>query len=380
MLKTAAATLAIMTAAAPCFAQETTPLAPETLGIKERIDEGPNVFAIDQKWNGASAVLVLGAEDFAVKGNIGAGGMMQFALSKDGKTIYSTSTYMTRYTYGDTTNVFHVFDVDTLSITKEFEFGTKMAMVEPQPALLALTADEAYALAQNATPATSISVIDIAAGSVVAEIPTPGCWGAFPATEGMKFTSVCGDGTLHSFTFAADGSFAEPAASEPIFSVDDDPLFTNGVRVGTTLVYVSFNGNIYTVDDSGDAPVLVDMFPISEGVLGGWKPSGSEVIAYNAANNLAFVLMHSSAYDGSHKNPAEEIWTIDLAAKKVIGRSPANAEFTLIATSDAEPVLFGSNEEGEVYRYDVTVGPEVTMEMVGDFNTGGWPAMLAVDH
>ncbi|WP_172329948.1 amine dehydrogenase large subunit [Mangrovicoccus sp. HB161399] len=382
MKATYAVTLASAVAAGQAMAQDSTAeFVPETLTIEETISEGPNVFVMDQAWAGPSKVDVLGADDFAVKGNMGPGTTAQMALSKDGGTLYTTSVYMERYTYGPVTVVMHEWDVPTLSVRREFEISNRLAHVESQPALLSLTADEGYLLAQNATPATSITVVDLAAGTQLAEIPTPGCWGAFPAVEGLKFTTICGDGTLASYSFAADGSFGDPAKSEKIFDVDEDALFTNGVRIGSELVFVSFNGNLYFVDDSGEAPVLTGTAPLTEGVLGRWAPSGSELIAYNAPTDTAFVLMHSDTYDGSHKNPATEIWSIDMETKTVVGRSPAHHENGLAVTQTEEPILYGATEEGNVVRYDVTMGDEVSLAMAEEFETGaGFVTLLKLDR
>nr|WP_321509851.1 amine dehydrogenase large subunit [uncultured Celeribacter sp.] len=378
MKSTTAAFVAFAALTGPVCAQEA--IAPETLTVKETIDEGPNLFVLDQAWKGPSAVNVLGAEDFAMKGNMGPGTTAQMVLSGDGKTLYTTSVYFERYTYGPITNVFHTWDVETLKVKSEFEFGVKMAQVESQPVLLALSADEAYALVQNATPATSVSVIDIAAGAAIAEVPTPGCWGIFPSTSGMKFTMICGDGTFQTYAYGADGTFSDPAKSEKIFDVDSDALFTNGVRVGEQLVYVSYNGNLYFVDDSGDVPVLSETVALTDGVLGNWAPSGSELIAYNAPTNTAFVLMHSGAYDGSHKNGAEEIWSVDLESKTVVGRSNAHHENSMIVTQTEEPMLYTADEEGGVFLYSVEMGDEVSLEMSEEFNIAGWPTVMELDR
>lgn len=380
MKTTTAAIVALAALSGTAFAQDAAPIAPETLTVKETIDEGPNVFVLDQAWNGSSSVNVLGADDFAMKGNVGPGTVAQMVLAADGKTLYTTSVFFERYTYGPTTAVFHEWDVPTLSVRREFEISNRMAQVETQSALLTLTADGAYALAQNATPASSISVIDIAAGAQIAEIPTPGCWGTFPATSGLKFTTICGDGTFQSYSFAADGTYGEPAKSDLIFDADTDAIFTNGVRVGETLAYVSYTGNIYIIDDSGDAPVLADKFSITDGVLGHWAPSGSELIAYNAPSNLAFVLMHPGAYDGSHKDPAQEIWTVDMGTKTVVGRSPAHHENTLAVTQTEEPMLYGGSDEGDVFLYTVSIDDEVTVEESEEFNIAGWAPLIELDR
>ena len=57
-------------------------------------------------------------------------------------------------------------------------------------------------------------------------------------------------------TFEPNGSFSDPAKSEQIFDVDADALFTNGVRTPEGIAFASFGGNVYVVDDSGEAPEL----------------------------------------------------------------------------------------------------------------------------
>lgn len=379
MKHSTAMALALMALAAPTYAADA--IEPETLTVKETIDPGHNVFVMDQAWAGPSSVLVLGADDFAMKGNVGPGTVGQMALNKAGDTLFTSSVYLERYTYGPVTAVIHEWDVSTLKLKQEIEISNKMAQVESQPGLLSLVGDEGYLLAQNATPATSISVVDIAKGAQIAEIPIPGCWTATPATTGMKFTSICGDGTLKTYTFAADGTFSEPASSDTIFDVDADALFSNPARMGDKLVYVSFNGNLYVVDDSGAAPVLVETFSITDGSLGGWAPSGSELIAYHAPSDTAFVLMHSGKYNGSHKNPAEEIWAVNMTSKKVVGRGKAHHENGIAITQTEEPMLFATGEEGALNKYEITLGDEVSIKMGEEFEgLAKWPTIIALDQ
>ena len=369
--------LCLVALAGPALAQE---FVPETVGVMAHIPEGPNLFVLDQAWAGPSKVNVLGADDFAVKGNMGTRTVAQMLLAPGGATLYTASVYMERYTYGKSTVVVQEFDVPTLSVKREFEVNPKFAQVESQPALMSFAGDGAYILLQNATPATSVSVIDIAAGKEVAEVPTPGCWGAFPAMGKLAFTTVCGDGTLTTYTFAADGSYGDPVKSDKIFDVDDDAVFTNAARMGEQLVFVTFKGNLLFVDIAGEKPVLSETVSLVDGVLGSWAPSGSELIAYNAPTNTAFILMHSGAYEGSHKNPAEEIWAVNMETKTVVGRSAAHHENGLVVTQTETPVLYGANEEGAVIRYEVTMGEEVTLAEAGEAEPGSWLPIMAADR
>ena len=376
MMRTTALGMIFM-AAGQAFAQDETADAfePEVLTVEERISEGPNFLVLDQAWAGPSSISVLGADDFAMKGNIGVGTTGQMVLSEDGETLYSASVYLERYSYGDVTAVVQEYDVATLSMVREIEISNKMAQVESQPVLMTLLDDGAYVLVQNATPATSISVVDLEAGEQIAEIPTPGCWGMIPATEGRKFTTICGDGTMASMTFEPNGSFSDPAKSEQIFDVDADALFTNGVRTPEGIAFASFGGNVYVVDDSGEAPELLRTIEVSSTQLGGWAPGGSEVIAYSEPTNTAFLLMHPDAYEGSHKNAAEEIWAVDMESGAVTGRSHANEETGILADPSDPPMLYTASEGGGVYRYSVEPGDEMTisqdgsLDYVGDFLT-----------
>lgn len=351
MRKIVATGAAFLALTSPILAQEAKPIEPETLGVEKAIKPGPNVFTLDQSWDGSSKINVLGADDLSIKGNIGVGLIGQMVLSADGSKLYTSSVYAKRITYGPQEAIVHEWDVATLSPLREFNVSEKMAMVEPQPVMLALADAEKYLLVQDATPATSINVIDLAKGAPIAEIPTPGCWGAIPTT-GTSFLTVCGDGSMKTFSFAADGSFGAPKSGAGIFDADADALFTNPARVGDDFYFASFKGNLYHVTVKDGVPALADKFSLVTGSEG-WAPGGSEVITYHAGTGIAFVLMHSGAAEGSHKNAAEEIWAVDLKTKEVLYRSVAHHENSLTVSKSSPPVLFGTTEEGELNRYEV---------------------------
>jgi methylamine dehydrogenase heavy chain len=334
------------------FAQD--PIEPETLTVEAHIAPGPNVFSLDQSWSGASKINVLGADDLSMKGNITPGLTAQMVLSADGKTLYTMSDYPKRIISGPTESVVAEWDVDTLTLKREIIVPSKAVMVEPQPAMLSLVDDGKYMLVQNATPATSVTVVDLAAGAPIAEVPTPGCWGAIPAPTGMSFLSLCGDGSMQVSGFAADGTVAEPKKTPNVFDVDKDALFTNPARAGNDLLFMSFGGAIYDVAFGEDgAATLAGTFSITEGTEG-WAPGGSEVIAYHPETGVAFVLMHPDAAEGSHKDPAKEIWAVDVAGKKLLYRSTAHDEKSITVSKSSPPVLFAaSDDEAIVTRYDV---------------------------
>lgn len=347
--------LALLLASTPAFAQDFTPetLTPETLTIEKTIKAGPNMVVLDMGMNGGSPLYVLSADDLTMKGNMGSGTAAQMVLAGDAKTLYTASTYYKRYTTGAIEAVITEWDLPTLTAKREIPISEKMAQVDSQPALFALVDAEKYLLVQNATPATSVSVVDLGSGKQIAEIPTPGCWTAMPSAAGAKFTALCGDGTLMSWSFKADGTVAEPLKSQKIFDADQDALFANPIRLASGLLaYVSFKGSFYLVDDSGETPVLTATTPFA---VEGWAPSGSEVLAYHAASDTAYVMMHPKAKEGTHKNPAAEIWAFEMGSGKLLARSPAGGETGIIVSKDGSTV-FGATHDGGVNKYSVEAG------------------------
>jgi len=330
---------------------------PEIMTVESRIRPGANVFVLDQSWNGASQINVLSEDDLSRKGNMSVGLWSQFALTADAGTVYAASNYASRILYGPTEGVLQEFDVDTLTLKREIALLPKLVQAMPSAGLMQLSADEKYLFVQNATPASSVTVVDLAAGKMIAEVPTPGCWGVYAAAQGARFTTLCGDGTLASYTVAPDGAFSLPARSAVIFSPDDDPLFIHGVRAGKELLFVSYSGELYRVADSGEVPTLKDKYAFAKGVAGNWAPGGLSVMSYNPAHGVLFVNMHPDARDGSHKDVSTEIWAIDPAAKKLLSRSPAEHFRSILVTAGKNPLLFGvDDEESKMVRH--TVAPQ----------------------
>jgi methylamine dehydrogenase heavy chain len=98
-----------------------------------------------------------------------------------------------------------------------------------------------------------------------------------------------------------------------------------------------------------------------------------DVVAYNDSHKVLFVTMHSEAYNGSHKNGAEEVWALDLASAKVLGRSEVKHLVSLSVTDGEQPVLFGLDEEGMLYRYQVKADAGFALEETNTVeDVGGW--------
>ena len=350
--------LSVLAASGGPLLAQTAEIEPETLTVEERISEGNHIYVMDMGISGPSAIAVLNADDLSMEGNMGSGTFSQMLMSPGAESLFTGSVYMKRFTRGPIEAVIEEFDPTTLSVKREIVVSDKMAQTLTQRGALNRSADGNYLIVQNATPATSVNIVDLAAGKDLVEVPTPGCWTAYPALEGLAFTTICGDGTMVKYTVSADGTASAPGRSEPMFDADSSPIFGNAVRADGLLVYVSYAGKLLMVDDSGEVPVLsrtVD-FAVDD-----WAPGGYNLMAYHAPSKTLFVMMHSGVSDGSHKAPAEEIWAIDLASDKVVGRSPANGESNIAVSAGETPQLVGVDHLGGVHVYDVTLGETVSL-------------------
>jgi methylamine dehydrogenase heavy chain len=95
---------------------------------------------------------------------------------------------------------------------------------------------------------------------------------------------------------------------------------------------------------------------------------------------MAYVLMHSNGTEGSHKNPAEEIWAVDLAGKKVVGRAPAVTAIALTVNQGDQPVLFAIDGlKAEVVRYELpAAGQPFALTAAGVASGGELPDQIEV--
>ena len=349
-----AAALLGLAVLAPCVAAAQPPLPAEEISVEKTIKPGPNVFVTNGAWDGAGAVYVFSADDLTYKGDYSTGMQPQFALSPDAATGVVASAFPKRIMYGPVEAIVQKFDVATLKTQQEATILPKFAQVSPQQGQIQVSVDGTRAFIQNATPATSVTVVDLKSGKVTAEAPIPGCWQINLAPDGSRFSSLCGDGTLLTVRIGADGKVAGQAHSKPIFDVDKDPLFAQSQRVNGDLVFVSYSGVFYRVSDKGDAAELVDTYAFAKDIEGDWAPGGYAVMGYSAPYGIMFVLMHPDAKDGGHKDASKEIWAVDLVHKTVLYRSVAK-DLTQVAVSQGKtPLVFGVNSHGGgLFRFEV---------------------------
>lgn len=278
-------------------------------------------------------------------------------LSKDGSRIYTMTTYHERVTRGKRTDVVEIWDASALTFKKEIIIPPKRAQALNYRGIFRQTTDGKFIVLQNATPATSVTVVDMEQGKFATEITaTAGCWSIIPLpNKPRSFMTICGDGALLSIDLDEQGKVARQHRSKPMFPVQDDPVFIAPGLAGDTAYFVSFYGNVYTArlggDDISFEPVwsLLDEADKAQG----WVPGGYNVIDVEQANKRLYVFMHPDGKEGSHKNPAAEIWVYDLETKKRIARVPGRDGLSMSVAQGPAPRLL-TLDGGNVNIYDIS--------------------------
>ena len=312
---------------------------------------------------------VIDGDTLSYRGFVSTGYAGQATLSADRRRLYVATTYYTRLSRGERTDVLDVHDATTLAHDHEIVLPPKHAQALPYKGLIAVSSDDRWVFVQNATPAVSVTVVDPRARKAVQEIDTPGGWTVQPVrSRPNAFATLCGDGTILTVTVSADGTTSTLERSAKLFDIEKDPLFVHAESDGDRLWYLSFSGVLHAVDLSG-ATARAQSWPLVRGELAreGWRPGGYQVSALHRASGRLFVAMHRNGGEGSHKNPADQIWTVDTKAldtkaRRVAARSPGSAAIAIAVSQDAAPRLFAiDGAKNELVAFD----PGARMKVVG---------------
>lgn len=277
-------------------------------------------------------------------GLIGTGFAGQSTLSRDRREIYVATTYYSRLQRGERTDVVEIYGSDDLAFKGEVVIPPKHAQAVNIRAMMATTGDGRFLLVQNATPASSVSIVDTKARRFVAEVPTPGCWGAiaWPGEDRRRFSTVCGDGTLVTIDLDASGQPLGRSASARFFDPDTDPVFMHYELDGPKAWFLSFSGQVHGVMLVGDAPRIDAPWPLVGPAdrKARWKPGGYQLFALQPDSGRLYVAMHDRAAEGTHKTPAKEVWVVDLALQQRVARMPGHNAVAMTASRQGPPRLF----------------------------------------
>lgn len=298
-------------------------------------------------------VYLLDGADLTLKGMLEAGFAGMMVAAPDKHKVYVATTFYERLTRGKRTDVIQVFDDQSLKVVDEILIPTRRAQALSYRNLFRRSSDGNLLLIQNATPATSVMAVDLASKRQL-EIPSPGCYGIYPAlTNPLRFTTLCGDGTMGTFTVAKSLKSAERKTGSKLFDPDKDPLFIHAERDGDSYVFLSFKGKLVRASLEGDTAAVVDTMDLVAGIAD-WAPGGYQPFTVDAKAGIAYVLMHSGSSEGGHKNPSTEIWAYDLRNKHLLARSPAAGLSSITASASDPTALFAIDPvEGKVLRFNV---------------------------
>ena len=285
-------------------------------------------------------VYVLDAKDLTLKGMMESGFAGMMAAAPDKRRVYVAASFYARLTRGARTDVIQVYDDETLKVVDEIPVPTLRAQALPYRNLFRLNSDGSMIFMQNATPATSVTVVDIASKKNF-EAQGPGCYGIYPALANpLRFATLCGDGTATTYTISSDHASAQLKSSAKFFDPQNDPLYTHAEPARDGYVFLTYSGKFMRVAVDGDTTSAKASGDATEGQQG-WAPGGYQPFTVDAQSGVAYLLMHDKAVEGSHKAPSVEIWAYDLGAKKLIARSPATGLIGVTLAPSNPNVLFG---------------------------------------
>lgn len=294
-----------------------------------------------------------------VRGVVRAAQFANMLVSPRRGEVLTSETFYSRLTRGERTDVVTLWDMATLQPKGEIVMpGGKRQQSVTYPQLFQFTNGEKWALVANFTPAQSVSVLDLDARKVIAEIDLPGCAQLYPTGE-RGFSSFCADGSLLSVTLGPDGQAVSSKTVENVQDIDNQPLFGTPAWVGKTAWFVSYRGQVQGFDFSGPvAKPIPGTFNVgtAEGAAPEWRPGGWQVIAADA-NGKLYILMSANGREGSHKDGGSEVWVVDPVKKARIARIPLKSVAVAIGlTKEATPRLIAARADGVVDVHDAASG------------------------
>jgi len=346
--------------------------------------------------------LVVDGDDAVVHGIVDTPTELMFPpplVSRTRGEIYSADILYARGTRGARSDFVSIYDWSTLEPKGEIAVPTRLGQSNTSLGYAELLGDRFIALF-NQFPQVSVSILDLDRRRFVGEIPIAGCASIYPVSA-SRFATLCGNGTALLVELDKKGRKKTTVSSAPFFDPVGDPVFLAAGRDGERWTFVSFEGQVHTVDFSGSKPRVEPTWSLLDGKGGtsAWRPGGLQQVAVHAPSRRLYVVMHEGE-SGSHKQPGPEIWVFDLDARKRVARfeppnltvawiasiagidadsftyrlmewvMPSEGVHSIVVTPDERPVLFARNaERGAVAVMDAASGE--LLRVLGDAGLAG---------
>ena len=329
------------------------PLPAETIPKVERLPEHyPTTWSFLNYAGDRIELRNVGADSREVRGQLQAHDSATLLVSAKRPEIYVADTVWSRGVRGVRTDFITIYDAQSFEPTGEIVLpGAKRALITAMEGLIAFTDEQRMALVFNFTPASSVTVVDLVKRRTLGEIEIPGCSLVYPSgTRG--FATLCASGTLLTVKLDAGGAVAGRSESKPFNLLDTDPLFTATTTLGGVRYFPSLGGRVQPIDLHGDEPKILPAWRLETDAEAAaqWRPSGWQLIASDE-QKLLYVLMQAEAHEGTHKDPANEVWVYNAASKTRVRRLRLVRPGSSIALTHApEPsLLVQAGERLDVY-------------------------------
>jgi methylamine dehydrogenase heavy chain len=288
-----------------------------------------------------------------LKGMLSAGQFATIDISMQRQKFYVGETVYSRGTRGTRQDIVAIYDFENLSLVGEVFLPPKRMNVVVNAGSTAITPDEKFMLVFNMNPATSVTVIDLDNETVVGEIQTPGCSLVYPYSKGGFFT-LCGNGGLVAISLDGQGRESGRWASESFNDIGKDPLSEKAEMIDGVWHFVSYAGEVQPIDVTGARPVLGTRWWLTNEAerAANWRPAGWHGKAGHS-DGLLWVAMAPDGYDGSHKDPAHEVWLFNTTTGERLARLPLKVNgLSITASAGEDPQLLVLNIEGNLDVYD----------------------------
>jgi methylamine dehydrogenase heavy chain len=255
-------------------------------------------------------------------GTAGVGFVIAPLFSRDHREIYLAETYYARGVRGERTDVVTVYDARTLLPLDEIVIPPKRGEWFPGNGANALEDDGRFMAVFNITPGMSLSIVDVKARQLTAEVATPGC-GPVYAAGPRRFLLPCANGSALAVSLDEAGHEPRLERSEPFFDPQKDPVTEKAVRRGSEWLFVSYEGMVHPVDVAGERLRLGETWSLVDETdrRALWRIGGAQHLAVHGPSGRLYALMHAGGPD-THKEPGSEVWVYDLATRQRVQRIP----------------------------------------------------------
>lgn len=334
----------------PALAETVVPEAEEP-GVMTMEPPKPSWFYVRGGW-GSAGSSIFDAGTGKMVGMVSTSRDSDMAIDPSGKFYYVAETMWSKGNRGTRQDMVSVYDSKTLKLVTEIPTPGRL-IVGGFSTNFVLTDDGKTAYDYNFDPASSVNIIDMTRRKFVRAVELPGCAGIIP-NPGIGFSSLCADGTIA--TVAIKGATQDITRTEPFFDAAADPIYSNTLydRKKKQVVMVSYTGLVRTATIGAKVQVSA---PFSIQEAGGmkaadvkpldiaWYPGGMHPAALHRPSGTLWVLMHKGEY-WTQKEGAEEIWGVDLAAKKVVKRIPVEGKPRNIQITQDDAAVIMVNGDG----------------------------------